>query len=55
MERKIILKGDFIISNTIIVKSYTILEFQGEVTVADNANIDAAIKSEGFDYLTGTD
>jgi hypothetical protein len=53
-KEKIILKGDFTISNTIIIKSYTILEFQGKVTVADNANIDAAIKSEGFDELAGT-
>ncbi|MBS7649081.1 hypothetical protein KEJ17_05500, partial [Candidatus Bathyarchaeota archaeon] len=54
-KEKIILRGDFTISNTIIVKSYTILEFQGKITVADNANIDAAIKSEGFDQLAGTD
>ncbi|MDH7478202.1 MAG: hypothetical protein QHH17_07470 [Candidatus Bathyarchaeota archaeon] len=54
-KEKIILKGDFTISNTIILKNYTILEFQGKITVADNANIDAAIKSEGFDELAGTD
>ncbi|MEM3697380.1 MAG: hypothetical protein QXQ94_07765 [Candidatus Bathyarchaeia archaeon] len=53
-KEKIILKGDFTILNTIIVRSYTILEFQGKITVADNANIDAAIKSEGFDELAGT-
>ncbi|MCS7115635.1 MAG: hypothetical protein RMJ15_06325 [Nitrososphaerota archaeon] len=54
-KEKIFLKGDFVIFNTIIVKSYTILEFQGKVTVGDYANIDAAIKSEGFDELAGTD
>jgi hypothetical protein len=54
-KEKILLKGDFTISNPIILKNYTILEFQGKVTVADNANIDAAIKSEGFDDLAGTD
>lgn len=54
-KEKIILKGNFTISSTIIIKSYTILEFQGKVIVADNANIDAAIKSEGFDELAGTD
>ena len=54
-KEKIILKSDFTISSTIIIKSYTILEFQGKVTVADNANIDAVIKSEGFDELAGTD
>ena len=54
-KEKILLKGEFVISNTIILRSYTLLEFQGKITVADNANIDAAIKSEGFDYLTGTD
>ncbi|MEM3760797.1 MAG: hypothetical protein QXZ02_06790, partial [Candidatus Bathyarchaeia archaeon] len=54
-KEKIILKGDFTILNTIIVRSYTALEFQGKITVADNANIDAAIKSEGFDELAGTD
>ncbi|MDI6690557.1 MAG: hypothetical protein QME50_01650, partial [Candidatus Bathyarchaeota archaeon] len=53
-KEKIILKGNFTISNTIIVKSYTILEFQGKITVADNVNIDAAIKSEGFDEFAGT-
>ncbi|MGQ9530542.1 MAG: hypothetical protein ACUVQX_03150 [Candidatus Bathycorpusculaceae bacterium] len=54
-KEKIVLKGDFTISNTIIVRSYTTLEFQGKITVADNANLDAAIKSEGFDDLAGTD
>jgi hypothetical protein len=53
-KEKILLKGDFTISNPIIIKNYTILEFHGKVTVADNANIDAAIKSEGFDDLAGT-
>ncbi|MEM3442961.1 MAG: hypothetical protein QXM86_03795, partial [Candidatus Bathyarchaeia archaeon] len=53
-KEKIILKGDITISNTIIVRSYTILEFQGKITVTDNANIDVAIKSEGFDELAGT-
>jgi hypothetical protein len=53
-KEKILLKGDFTISNPIIIKNYTILEFQGKVTVADNANIDTAIKSEGFDDLAGT-
>jgi hypothetical protein len=53
-KEKILLKGDFTISNPIILKNYTILEFQGKVKVADNANIDAAIKSEGFDDLAGT-
>jgi hypothetical protein len=54
-KEKIMLRGEFTISSTIIVKSYTILEFQGKVIVADNADIDAAIKSEGFDELAGTD
>ncbi|MGC8895628.1 MAG: right-handed parallel beta-helix repeat-containing protein [Candidatus Bathyarchaeia archaeon] len=54
-KEKILLKGDFTISTPIIVRSYTALEFQGKITVADNANIDAAIKSEGFDDLAGTD
>ena len=54
-KEKILLKGDFTISNTIIIKNYTILEFQGKITVADNANIDAAIKSKDFDQLAGTD
>lgn len=53
-KEKILLKGDFEISSPIIVRNYTILEFQGKITVADHANIDAAIKSEGFDNLTGT-
>ncbi len=53
-KEKILLKGNFVISSPIIVRNYTTLEFQGKITVADHANIDAAIKSEGFDNLSGT-
>lgn len=53
-KEKVLLMGDFVISNTIILRSYTVLEFLGKVTVGDYANIDAAIKSEGFDDLAGT-
>lgn len=51
-KEKIILKGDFVISSSIIIESYTTLEFQGKVTIANNTNIGAAIKSEGFDSFT---
>jgi len=54
-KERILLKGDFVISSPIIVESYTTLEFQGKVTVADNINISATVKSEGFESLQGTD
>jgi len=52
-KEKIMLRGDFTISSPIIVPSYTTLEFQGKVTVAEGANFEPAIMSEGFDTLTG--
>jgi len=43
---KIVLKGDFIISDSIVVPSYTILEVQGKITAMDGLNKSLIVNSD---------
>lgn len=51
-KEKILIVGNIEITNPLIVHSYTILQLDGQITLANNANTDL-VKSYGFDNLTG--
>lgn len=51
-KEKVLLKGTFTIESTIKIPSYTILEIQGEIKLADNANVNVIENSEPTDGNT---
>jgi len=52
-KEKILIVGNIEITNPLIVHSYTILQLDGQITLANNVNTDL-VKSYNFDNLTGT-
>jgi len=52
-KEKVLIVGNIEITNPLMVDSYTILQLDGQIILANNANTEL-VKSYGFDNLTGT-